>query len=98
MGNIGFPEMLVIFVLALLIFGPKKLPELGKSLGKGLSEFRRASSELRSQFDREMQNIENETRQEETRQEEEKRREDESRLAGVAQSDHRDESNPEYRG
>lgn len=58
MGNVGFPEMIFIFVIALLIFGPKKLPELGRSLGKGLSEFRRASSELRGSLEREMQNLE----------------------------------------
>jgi TatA/E family protein of Tat protein translocase len=40
--------MLVIFVIALLVFGPRKLPELGRSLGKGLSEFKRASNELRN--------------------------------------------------
>ncbi len=65
MGSIGLPEMVFIFVLALLIFGPKKLPELGRSLGKGLSEFRRASNELRSSLEREMQNIEQETHMEE---------------------------------
>ena len=42
--NLGPMELLVIFVVALLVFGPKKLPELGKSLGKGLQEFRRASA------------------------------------------------------
>lgn len=66
MGSIGVQEMIFIFVLALLIFGPKKLPELGRSLGKGLSEFRRASSELKSSFEREMHNIEQETRLDET--------------------------------
>jgi len=55
MGNIGFPELIVIFVVALLVFGPKRLPELGRSLGRGLSEFRRASSELRSSIEREIQ-------------------------------------------
>jgi len=54
-------EMIFIFVLALLIFGPKKLPELGKTLGKAMTEFRRASSELKSTFDREMSNLERET-------------------------------------
>jgi sec-independent protein translocase protein TatA len=63
MGPIGIPEMIFIFVLALLIFGPKKLPELGRSFGKGLAEFRRASNELKSTFQREMDNIESETRQ-----------------------------------
>lgn len=44
--NLGVPELLIIFVLALIIFGPGKLPELGKSLGKGISEFRNASREI----------------------------------------------------
>jgi len=61
MGNLGMSEMIFIFVLALLIFGPKKLPELGKTLGKAMTEFRRASSELKSTFDREMNNLERET-------------------------------------
>ena len=61
MGTLGMTEMIFIFVLALLIFGPKKLPELGKSLGKAMTEFRRASSELKSTFDREMSNLERET-------------------------------------
>jgi TatA/E family protein of Tat protein translocase len=62
MGTIGVPEMIFIFVLALLIFGPKKLPELGRSLGKGIAEFRRASNELRSSLEREMSTLEQETR------------------------------------
>ena len=65
MGSIGVPEMIFIFLLALLIFGPKKLPELGRSLGKGISEFRRASSELKSSLEREIQNIEQEAKIEE---------------------------------
>ncbi len=46
-GSLGFPEILLILVLALLIFGPKRLPEVGRTLGKGLSEFRRASTDLK---------------------------------------------------
>jgi len=61
MGPVGIQEMMVIFVLALIFFGPKKLPELGKTLGKAITEFRRASNELKSTFDREMANLERET-------------------------------------
>jgi TatA/E family protein of Tat protein translocase len=46
-GSIGMPELIMIFVVALLVFGPKKLPEIGKSLGKGLAEFKKASDELK---------------------------------------------------
>jgi sec-independent protein translocase protein TatA len=62
MGPIGFPEMILIFVVALLIFGPKKLPELGRSFGKGMAEFKKASTDLRATFQREMDNIEQETK------------------------------------
>ncbi len=55
MGNIGFPELVVIFIVALLVFGPKRLPELGRSLGRGLSEFRRASSDLKNSIEREIE-------------------------------------------
>jgi len=61
MGSLGVPEMVFIFVLALLLFGPKKLPEVGRTLGKAMSEFRRASSELKATFDKEMQTLERET-------------------------------------
>jgi len=61
MGPLGTQEMVVIFLLALLLFGPKKLPEIGRTIGKYLTEFRRASNELKATFDREMQNLEAET-------------------------------------
>jgi TatA/E family protein of Tat protein translocase len=61
MGPLGWQETVFIFVLALLIFGPKKLPELGRTIGKAMTEFRRASSELKSTFDREMRTLETET-------------------------------------
>lgn len=54
MGPLGFPELLIILVVALIVFGPRKLPELGRSLGKSLSEFKRASNELRSTLDEEI--------------------------------------------
>jgi TatA/E family protein of Tat protein translocase len=54
MGSLGWQEILIIFVLALIIFGPRKLPELGKSLGKGLAEFKRASNELRQTWEEEV--------------------------------------------
>ncbi|HTQ54977.1 MAG TPA: twin-arginine translocase TatA/TatE family subunit [Bryobacteraceae bacterium] len=60
MGPIGVPEMMVIFLLALVLFGPKKLPELGRTLGRAITEFRRAQSELKATFDREMLNLERE--------------------------------------
>jgi sec-independent protein translocase protein TatA len=53
-GSIGGPELVVIFVVALLVFGPRKLPEIGKMLGKGQGEFRRAANELRSSLETEV--------------------------------------------
>jgi sec-independent protein translocase protein TatA len=61
MGPLGWQETVLIFLLALLLFGPKKLPELGRTIGKAITEFRRASSELKSTFDREMKSLEQET-------------------------------------
>ena len=60
--NLGMPEMIFIFLLALVIFGPRKLPELGRQLGKALGEFKKASNEFKSQLETEMLNIELEER------------------------------------
>ena len=53
-GPVGIPELIIIFTIALIIFGPRKLPELGKSLGKSLAEFKRASNELKNTLDEEI--------------------------------------------
>ena len=56
--NLGFTEMLFIFFLALLIFGPKKLPEIGRQIGEAMIQFRRASNEFKAQLEDEIRNIE----------------------------------------
>jgi len=55
--NLGFPEMIFIFFVALVIFGPKKLPEIGRQIGKALNEFKRASNEFKSQIEAEISQI-----------------------------------------
>src|SRR5262249_42494380 len=90
-GSIGMPELIIIFVIALIIFGPRKLPELGRSLGKSLAEFKRASNELKS-------TLEEEIRLEEQKQtlEEQKQRREEAKAAGAqaatAAAPHADEA------
>ena len=61
MGTLGGPEMLVILVLALLFFGPKELPKIARTIAKAMTEFRRAQNELKTTFNREMENLERET-------------------------------------
>jgi sec-independent protein translocase protein TatA len=53
-GSIGMPELIIILVIALIIFGPRKLPELGKSLGRSLNEFKRASQDLQNTLEQEI--------------------------------------------
>jgi TatA/E family protein of Tat protein translocase len=60
MGPVGVQEMIVIFLVALVLFGPKKLPELGKTIGKAITEFRRAQSELKATFEGHMRELERE--------------------------------------
>jgi len=54
-GSIGPTELILIFVVALLVFGPKKLPEIGKSIGKAIREFRRTSEEIKGRIEEEIQ-------------------------------------------
>lgn len=53
-GSIGMQELIVIFVIALIVFGPRRLPEIGRTLGKSIAEFKRASNELRNTFEEEI--------------------------------------------
>jgi len=61
MGPVGVQELVVIFLVALVLFGPKKLPELGKTIGKAITEFRRAQSELKSTLEGHMRELEKES-------------------------------------
>ena len=56
--NLGLPEMIFIFLLALIIFGPRKLPEIGRQIGKAMGEFKKASNEFKSQIEGEIRNLE----------------------------------------
>ncbi|SPE39614.1 conserved hypothetical protein [Candidatus Sulfopaludibacter sp. SbA3] len=62
MLTVGTPEMIFIFLLALVLFGPKKLPEIGRTVGRAITEFRKASNELKSTFDREVRALEQEAK------------------------------------
>ena len=54
-GSLGLPELILIFFVALLVFGPRKLPEIGRTLGKALGEFKKATDELKNTIEREVQ-------------------------------------------
>ena len=54
-GSLGMPELIIIFVIALIVFGPRKLPELGRSLGRGIAEFKKATNELQNTLEQEIE-------------------------------------------
>jgi len=58
LGSLGMPELIVIFIIALIIFGPRKLPELGRSLGRGIAEFKKATTDLQRSLDEEIRDEE----------------------------------------
>jgi sec-independent protein translocase protein TatA len=64
LGSIGMPELILIFIIALIVFGPKKLPEIGKSLGKGLAEFKRATDDLKQNIQKEVEQLQAEVKPE----------------------------------
>jgi TatA/E family protein of Tat protein translocase len=53
-GSLGMPELIVIFIIALIVFGPRKLPELGRSLGRGIGEFKRATNEFQNTLEQQV--------------------------------------------
>lgn len=62
MGPLGIQELILIVVIALIVFGPKKLPELGRSVGKALGEFRRASNDIKRTIEKEIEQAEETTK------------------------------------
>jgi len=53
-GSLGFPELILIFIVALIVFGPRRLPEIGRSLGKALGEFKKATDDLKTTIEKEV--------------------------------------------
>ncbi|MHB9000885.1 MAG: Sec-independent protein translocase protein TatB, partial [Thermoanaerobaculia bacterium] len=53
-GSLGFPELMLIFAVALIVFGPRRLPEIGRTVAKALNEFRKSSNDLKSTLEQEV--------------------------------------------
>ena len=60
-GSLGFPELMLIFVVALIVFGPRRLPDIGRSIGKALGEFKRATNDLKTTLEEEVRTEETKT-------------------------------------
>lgn len=60
-GSIGIQELILIFIIALLLFGPKRIPEIGKTIGKAIREFKRATSEIKETIEKEVEEEKEET-------------------------------------
>src|SRR6266511_3586362 len=90
-GTIGMPELIIIFVIALIIFGPRKLPELGRSLGKSLAEFKKASNELKNTLEEEIRLDEQRSSLEATREKEKEKEKESAATATAASVPHTDE-------
>jgi len=86
-GSIGMPELIIILVIALIIFGPRKLPELGKSLGRSINEFKKASTDLQN-------TLEQEIKIEEQKEKAAKDRDEEKSASAAFDNDKDDQNHP----
>ena len=88
MFGLGFPELLLIFVIALIVFGPKKLPDLGRSLGRALSEFKKASDDFQDTIRTEMQNVQKDAGLDEIKKLEQEIAKDEAAKKAASETQH----------